>query len=317
MIDQHLVEQLSVLTDEERAILAGETKINRDLYMDGSRDVITGDKVLESGKNITIRPHTRFIAFPEHSHDYVEMVYMCRGSTTHIINDTRLVLQEGELLILGQNARQKIEAAGKNDLAVNFIVRPVFFSSILPYLGESETPLHQFILGCLYGENESGYLHFRVAEIHPIQNLIENMLYTLQEEIPNRRGILQMTMGLLFLQLLNHTDTIAMANSEQTTLLHALRYIEAHYRDGSLSELSEEIPYELTALSRLIRQKTGKTYTELVQERRMSQASWLLKNTDRKVDEIARSVGYENLTYFHRLFAETFGTTAKKYRDKA
>lgn len=96
MIDQHLVEQLSVLTDEERAILAGETKINRDLYMDGSRDVITGDKLLESGKNITIRPHTRFIAFPEHSHDYVEMVYMCRGSTTHIINDTRLVLQEGE-----------------------------------------------------------------------------------------------------------------------------------------------------------------------------------------------------------------------------
>ena len=108
-----LLKKLSALTDEERKILAGERQIDRSLYMDGTRDVISGDKLLESGRIITIRPHTRFIAFPEHTHDYVEMVYMCAGSTRHVVNGTELVLREGELLMLGQNARQSIAAAGE------------------------------------------------------------------------------------------------------------------------------------------------------------------------------------------------------------
>ena len=108
-----LLEKLSAITDEERRILRGETQIDRSIYMDGSRDVISGDKLLEPGKIITIRPHTRFAVFPEHSHDYVEMVYMCRGQTTHRINGTELVLHEGDLLMLGQHARQSIAPGGR------------------------------------------------------------------------------------------------------------------------------------------------------------------------------------------------------------
>ena len=68
-------------------------------------------------------------------------------------------------------------------------------------------------------------------------------------------------------------------------------------------------------LSRLILKKTGRNYTELLQEKRMSQAAWLLRNTDKKVDEISFSVGYENVSYFHRLFTARFGMSPKKYRD--
>ena len=93
-----LLEKLSAITAEEQRILRGERTIDRSIYMDGSRDVISGDKLLEPGKTITIRPHTRFIAFPEHSHDYVEMVYMCRGQTEHRVNGTEIVLREGEEL---------------------------------------------------------------------------------------------------------------------------------------------------------------------------------------------------------------------------
>ena len=310
-----LLEKLSAITDEEQKILRGERKIDRSLYMDGSRDVISGDKLLEPGKIITIRPHTRFIAFPEHSHDYVEMVYMCRGRTTHRINGAELVLHTGELLMLGQHARQTIAPAGAEDVAVNFIVRPAFFSGTLPFLGEEETPLRRFLVNCLMGESETGYLLFHVAEILPIQNLIENLLYTLTEQIPNRRGILQSTMGLLFAQLLNHTDALQFETAEQNVVLIVLRYIEEHYADGSLTELAGQLHYELPYLSRLVRQATGKNYTELLQEKRLSQAAWLLRHTGRRVDEIAVSVGYENISYFHRLFAARFGQSPKHYRD--
>jgi AraC-like DNA-binding protein len=284
--------------------------------MDGKRDVISGDKLLDRGRTITIRPHTRFIAFPEHTHDYVEMVYMCRGQTTHRINGTELVLHEGELLMLGQHARQSIAPAGEGDIAVNFIVRPEFFSGTLSFLGEEETPLRRFVVSCLTGQSETGCLLFHVADILPIQNLIENLLYTLHENIPNRRGILQSTMGLLFAQLLNHTDALQFETEEQNAVLSVLRYIEEHYANGSLTEMAERLHYDLPYLSRLIRHTTGKNYTELLQEKRLSQAAWLLSNTDGKVDEIAVSVGYENISYFHRLFAARFGCSPKKYRDR-
>ena len=310
-----LLIKLSARTEEERKILTGEKKIDRSLYMDGAHDVISGDKLLPSGRIIAIRPHTRFIDFPEHTHDYVEMVYMCSGQTHHVVNGNEIVLNEGELLMLGQHARQSVAAAGEGDVAVNFIVRPAFFSGTLSFLGEEETPLRSFIVSCLTGENEAGYLLFHVADILPIQNLIENLLYTLTEEIPNRRGILQNTMGLLFAQLLNHTDALQFETPEQNAVLHVLRYIEEHYADGSLTEIAARLHYDLPYLSRLIRQETGKKYTELLQEKRLSQAAWLLRNTDRKVDEISFSVGYENVSYFHRLFAARFGQSPKKYRD--
>ena len=313
-MDAALLTRLSAVTPEEERILRGEARIDRSLYMDGSRDVISGDKLLSPGKIITIRPHTRFIAFPEHTHDYVEMVYMCRGQTVHRVNGREIVLCEGELLLLGQHARQSIAPASREDIAVNFIVRPAFFSATLPYLGEEETPLRRFIVGCLTGENETGCLHFQVSGVLPIQNLIENMLYTLTEDTPNKRGILQMTMGLLFTQLLNHSQSLQFASQDQNAVVSVLRYVEEHYRDGSLGEIAESLHYELSSLSRLIRQKTGRNYTELVQEKRLSQAAWLLRNTERNVDEIARAVGYENMTYFHRLFRDRYGQSPRAYR---
>lgn len=314
-MDSKIIDILSVVTEEERKLLSGKAVIDRSIYMDGTRDVINGKKLLDAGKMITVRPHTRFVHFPEHTHDYVEMVYMCKGKTRHVINDTPVTLHQGELLLLGQNARQEILPAGENDIAVNFIVRPEFFSNMIEYIGSEETPLREFIVKCLCGENPSGYLHFRVAEVKPIQNLVENLLWTLITETPNRRSINQLTVGLLFVQLLNHTDRLYVGVKEEETIVRVLHYIEENYVFGSLTEIAEQLHHDLTWLSRHIKRRTGKTYTELVQEKRLSQAAWLLRNTRQKVIDIAAAVGYENVSYFHRIFAQRFGQAPKAYRD--
>ena len=273
MLHPFIMERLSPITEEERAILGGQTVIDRDLYMDGMHDIITGDKLLEPGKLITVRPHTRFIRFPKHTHDYVEMVYMCSGSTTHLVNGTQLTLGEGELLILGQNAVQEIEPAGEHDIAVNFIVRPTFFSGVLPYLGERDTPLRRFLIDCLVSGGETSYLLFRVADVLPIRNLVENLLYTLLEPTAYKREVQQVTMGLLFMQLMNHTDMLEIESTEQTAIVSVLRYIEEQYQNGSLTEIAARLHYDLHFLSRLIKESTGKTYTALVQEKRLRQAA--------------------------------------------
>lgn len=312
MVDQSILSRLSPVTQEERAVLNGQTSVNRELYSFKDDHVVNSRKLLSEGRWIAIRPHTRFVYFPRHTHDYIEVVYMCRGSTTHIVDGATLCLREGELLFLSQKATQEILPAGENDLAVNFIVLPQFFDQPLSMLGTEETPLKSFLLSCLRGEGSS-YLHFRVSDVLPVQNLVENLLFTLIEDAPNRRQIRQTTMGLLLLELMLHTDKLS--GSTLSPVFAVMDYIENHYRDGSLTALSEELHYDFAWLSREIRRKTGKTYTALVQEKRMAQAAYYLRHTGLRVEEIARAVGYENISYFHRLFAQCYGCSPKKFRD--
>lgn len=312
---EELLGQLRIITPEEQTILDGSNTIDRALYMLGRSNTIHAEKLLSAGKLITLRPHTRFIHFPEHTHDYVEVIYMCQGETTHVVNGNRIQLKQGELLFLNQSATHEVCRAGEQDIAVNFIVLPAFFASILPTIGEEETPLRRFLADCLCTPGGGAeYLHFRVSGVIPIQNLLENLVLTLLQDTPNKRKISQMTMTLLFLQLVAHTEMLETGGKDRAVIVKALAYIETHYADGSLTELSSLVHHDLYWLSREIRQKTGKTYTQLVQEKRLAQAAFLLKTTDRNVDAIAGAVGYENMGYFHRIFREAYGLSPRAYR---
>ena len=313
MVDQRIIRQLRSISAEEQAILDGRTTIDRGIYMVDSQDVINSRKLLSDGKLITFRPHTRFIHFPEHCHDYVEVVYMCSGTTTHIVNGKTIRLQQGELLFLSQSARQEILRAEENDIAVNFVVLPEYFQEALSIIGEEATPLRRFLLDCLFEQNSGpGYLLFQVSDNIPIQNLVENLIFSLLYDTPNRRKVSQMTMTLLFLQLLGHTDKLVWDSQEE--ILQVLRYVDEHYVDGSLHEAAALLHSDVSSLSREIRRKSGKTYTELVQEKRLNQAAFLLRTTDRKVEDIALAVGYENISYFHRIFRKEYGVSPRQFR---
>ena len=312
---QDILDRLQRITVEEQVILDGGADIDREIYMQGKSNTINAKKLLATGKLITMRPHTRFIHFPEHTHDYVEVVYMCSGQTTHLVNGNQICLNQGELLLMNQCATHEILEASETDLAVNFIILPEFFNTVLFYVGEKETPLRRFLVDCLCSQNSGArFLHFKVAQIVPIQNLIENLLFTFLQEAPNKRKMNEVTMVLLFMQLMDHTDVLHTSDLEQTAIFKVLSYIESHYASGSLSELAEILHYNLYSLSREIKQKTGKNYTELVQEKRLAQAAFLLKNTDQNVDSIGNAVGYENMGYFHRIFKEAFGVSPRNYR---
>ena len=314
-MDKELLERLRIISAEEQAILDGRLSIDRSIYMQGQGNTINAKKLLAAGKLITIRPHTRFIHFPEHTHDYVEVVYMCAGQTTHIVNGKRMELRQGELLFLSQSATHEVSRAEETDVAVNFIVLPDFFASTLPAIGEENTPLRSFLVDCLCGQNTGpGYLHFEVSKVRPIQNLVENLLWILLEDTTNKRKMAQMTMALLFLQLVGRSDKLLTDDGEDAAVLRVLRYVEANYRSGSFAEIAEQLHYDPSWLSREIKRKTGKTYTQLVQEKRLAQAAFLLKNTDRNVSDISVAVGYENVSYFHRIFGEAYGKSPRQYR---
>ena len=85
-MNREILDRLSVITEEEQEILSGRQGIDPTRYTEKKELVIDSGKMLEHGKLIRIRPHTRFVHFPKHRHNYVEVIYMCQGQTTHIID---------------------------------------------------------------------------------------------------------------------------------------------------------------------------------------------------------------------------------------
>lgn len=318
---QDLLNQLKEITEEEQAILNGNPDIQKDLYTSKEEFVIDSQKLLERGQLIELRPHTRFVHFPKHRHNYVEMVYMCSGSTTHIINGTdRIILKEGDLLFLNQHASQEIFPAAKEDIAVNFIILPEFFDRTISMI-EKENILRDFLLSALSQNSDlASYLHFEAKAIIPVQNLIENMIWTLLNRKSGTNTINQTTMGLLFMNLSQFAANINQNNPnqyEQNLVFLVLRYIESHYKDGSLSDISSQINHPAYYVSRLLKKHAGFNFKELLRQRKLQQASYLLMNTTLSVESVMEAVGYNNSSYFYRVFKEKYGCSPREYRTTA
>lgn len=284
---------------------------------DDEKFIIEGSKLMKKEKLIAVRADTNTKHFPEHSHDYVEIIYMYQGTKTNIVNNETVVLNKGDILFMTQNCKHEILPSTDQDIAVNFVVLPHFFEKALEMLNSEESLLHSFIIQCLRGDNsKSSFLHFRVSDVLPVQNLTENLIWNLLDEHQEQRYINETTMGLILLQLLSHIDDLDYNGDDSSLIFHVLKYIEAHFANGSLTELSQMLFYDFNALSKQIKKITGKTYTELVQEKRMSHACFLLESTNLGISEISQLVGYENISYFHRIFRRDQGMSPKKYRDK-
>ena len=123
---------------------------------------------------------------------------------------------------------------------------------------------------------------------------------------------------MLLLDLLNHHDCIQVEGEPgqgSPLVLAALREIEDDCRGASLSRVAEQYHVSLPYLSALIRQATGSTFKELLQQKRLDRAQQLLRTTRLPVQAIAESVGYETTSYFYTIYKKAFGITPKEYRD--
>ena len=317
-MQQALLEHLRKITEEEQRILDGASEVDQGLYTSGKDFTVDSAKMLEEGKLIAVRTHTRFVHFPSHRHNFIEVLYVCEGSLTNIIGGKEVVIEAGELLFLNQFTRHEILPAGKNDIAINFMILPEFFDVAYTMAG-SNNILADFLVHVLRQNEEKGeYLHFRVAEVLQIQNLLENMIYSLVTGKGDQNRINQTTMGLIFLYLLDSVQYAEMRvpnQYENMIAMTTLDYIEQSYKTATLTELCVKLHLPMHVLSKMIKKNKGFNFKELLQRKRMNKAIELMCETELPISDIIAAVGYENGSYFHRVFREKYHVTPRAFRE--
>ncbi|MFS0906244.1 AraC family transcriptional regulator [Priestia aryabhattai] len=316
---QHdLLNQLLKITDEEELILQNRREINKDIYTNQSNFIIESQKFLNQESMIMVRKHTRFVDFPNHKHNYIEINYVYNGELNQKVGNQKISLQQGELLFLNQHIEHEIQACAEEDIIINFIIQPKFFDFIFSFL-TTENRISNFLINSLYNSTQNGqFLYFKVSEVESIQDLIKRIIIEIMSPAFMSESTIKLYMGLLMVELIKHADKAEHTEDypvQHYLIVESLKYIDEHFQSASLYELASKLNQPDYALSKEIKKATNYTFKELLQEKRLIKAKELLESTDIPIASVIDQVGYDNVSYFYRIFKNKYNQTPKQFRE--
>lgn len=105
-------------------------------------------------------------------------------------------------------------------------------------------------------------------------------------------------------------------NYNSRRLEKAFEFMRANYHQAlTLADVSKIANMPEVSFSRFIKKRTGRTFIESLNEIRLGHASRLLIDTTQTIAEIAYKCGFNNLSYFNRIFKKKNNCTPKDFRE--
>ncbi|GAA3407896.1 helix-turn-helix domain-containing protein [Paenibacillus hodogayensis] len=116
--------------------------------------------------------------------------------------------------------------------------------------------------------------------------------------------------------IIRAAELIAAKSSEKDPILDYVRsYVEKHYGEDIQQEtVAGKLNISSGYMCSYIKSRCGETFTDLLNEVRVSKAKQFLEGTDCKIHEVASRVGYQNANSFTRMFRKLTGLTPLEYR---
>ena len=97
-----------------------------------------------------------------------------------------------------------------------------------------------------------------------------------------------------------------------------ISYIQENYAyEITLGELAAILPMSEGQFSRVFKQTMKLSPIQYLMRYRILQSCKLLQDTEKKIGEIANLSGFNNISYFNRVFLNTIGCTPKEYRENS
>ena len=166
--------------------------------------------------------------------------------------------------------------------------------------------------------------NFSGSELAQVQSLLQTML----RENQNRRfGSLEILRGLM-LQLIGVVCRsyeapimrLVQSKAHKVSRREALKRVTKYIRDNladdiSLTDAAAAAFLSPNYLTHLLKQETGRTFTDTVTERRIEKARELLANTNLRIAEVATACGFTDEAYFTRRFRQKESASPRSYRE--
>lgn len=179
--------------------------------------------------------------------------------------------------------------------------------------------LFNFFSHAVYTSGSETYIYFKTEDNTQIYALIKEMVNEFRHQRNYYDVLLNSLLTNLFIQLLRrHEKDVLVPNpaghKDEKNIIFILRYLTAHCDTVTLTKLSRFFNYSERQMARILKEYTGRNFTVLVQNIKLSKSCELLKNPQISILEIIDTVGYSNSSHFYRLFKKQYQITPTKYR---
>ena len=256
----------------------------------------------------------------EHLHNYIELGYVYRGDFTEIIKDRAHHFRAGEFFLIDSNCIHRDDYTGNESIVFFLCMKQEFFDEVFLH-GLDNSNLQLFVRNIILSKkNEASYLRFRVED----RAEAEAYLWMIMQEMQERKsGFSYMIKGIMnrLLNLLseNYMAKLQRSDRQINNEIRAKRimdHIEANYSTVTVESLSEAFFYGRNFFNRIVKQETGRSFTEYVQLLRLKHAERLLRESFLPIYDIIHLVGYNNTGYFYKIFQEAYGMSPGDYREQ-
>lgn len=253
-----------------------------------------------------------------HIHKSYEIYILTEGERYYFIDRKSYLVTKGDVVLVSPDVIHKTSATGTlPHERILFQLDAVWLDSLLDNIGVES--LRSFL-------NEDGLvLSLTSAQQAELNDLTERIFHLMKNREHLFANALRLYLGSLVLLIMRSrgSETLYRDNTEHLSWKHQkvqeiADHLQRHPEDReSLQELASRFYISKTYLCRIFRDVTSFTISEYRNAVRIKKAQDLLVHSDYSITEISDLLGYENVTYFERVFKKFSGKAPLSYRKNS
>ncbi|MBE6662622.1 MAG: helix-turn-helix domain-containing protein [Ruminococcaceae bacterium] len=268
------------------------------------------DKLLAGKGDVFLSLHTEDFNGVPHCHDFVEIIYVCRGSVIDCVGESRISLGQGDACIHNPSATHFLtDFDGERDVVLNILLSRRIFGKSVYAAVIRDNKLDGFFNRLLSDGGSEPYRAFKNLS-DAAETIVELLVKELLQSDGYSSAVLESILLLLFAELLRNYRK----REEEDFTGRLESYLFENLQSVTVETAAAAFGYHPKYFSVLVRKETGRSFRSLLTEQRMKKAEVQLLFTDYSIEEIAESVGYRDAVSLYGNFKEYAGMTPSEFR---
>ncbi|GHA78447.1 helix-turn-helix domain-containing protein [Pontibacter akesuensis] len=253
--------------------------------------------------------------FPLHTHEEFELNFIHNAAgAKRIVGDNVEVINDLELVLVGSNLphgwfNHTCQSKDIYEITIQFH-RDLFDERLLRrnQLSHVRALLERSSKGIIFSKETAAAFRERIERLTTksgFDSVLE--LMSLLHDLSLSRDMRTLS---------NATFSEGQLSYNSRRIEKAFEFMEAHFdKDIALADVAKVVNMPEVSFSRFIKKRTGRTFIESLNEIRLGHASRLLIDTTQTVAEVSFNSGFNNLSYFNRIFRKKNGCTPTEFRQ--
>ncbi len=255
---------------------------------------------------------------PIHWHDEMEFTLIKEGEASYQINLSSYNVKEGDIILLAPHTLHGVNQIHKKKLIsetfvfhLNLLGYGSFDSCSLNYLQPLYT--HSIAIPFIISKDTPGYQDLLLC-FKNLHSCYHNAAIAYELEL---KSILLHFMSIIYTKNIAKKTTLKNTNTEiMEKIKLVLQYIRDNYQETiTVTQLAELCHFSDYYFMRFFKKHVGITCIQYINHVRLNKASEMLKESSYSVSDIALETGFNNISYFNRLFKETYHMTPREYQS--